>query len=91
MIELSLQVGLCALGFIAHVLKSADQTAAKLTLKEYLSKYPRPTAVAGISAVGALFAFYEMGQLNYTTAFAAGYVANSLADRVTGRAQKVLR
>lgn len=81
------------LGFAAHILKTMKQTANTwdMSVLAYLSNYPKQTALAAIGFIGAMAGFYELEQLNMTTAFAAGYMANSAADVLTGRTIKVMR
>ena len=79
------------LGFSAHVLKTMRQVNWEASIPQYLKKYPRQTLVAFIGFCGALAGVYEMGQLNMTSAFTVGYMANSAADAISGRTIKHLR
>ena len=81
------------LGFIAHILKTMKQAEAtwNMSIFTYLQHYPKQTLAAFIGFVGLMVATFEMGQLNMTTAFACGYMANSAADMIAGRATKVMR
>ena len=93
MTALILQIMLCLLGFSVHIAKSMKQVSSNgnQSVLTYLKTYPLQTWIAFGGAVVGMFGFYEMGQLNYTTAFACGYMANSLADSFGGRVIKQLR
>lgn len=80
-----------ALGFAAHLLKTMKQVNWQKPIVEYFTAYPRITATAFIGFVAAMASVYEMGQLNMTSAFACGYMANSAADTISGRTIKQLR
>lgn len=79
------------LGYAAHILKTMKQVNWERSIYQYLRAYPLQTSAAFIGFIAALAGIYEMGQLNMTSAFAAGYMANSAADSISGRTIKHLR
>ena len=91
--QFCLSILLCLLGFAAHILKSMKQVGNgwDVSVFDYLMKYPKQTGLAFLLVVGVIAGLFETDQLNMTTGFATGYMANSAADMVTGRAIKQLR
>lgn len=79
------------LGYAAHLLKTMRQVKWQRSIFHYIIKYPNQTAAAFIGFVVAMAGLYELGQLNMTSAFAAGYMANSAADTIGGRTVKQLQ
>lgn len=79
------------LGYWSHVLKTMRQVAWQKSIFHYIKEYPNQTAAAFIGFVVAFASLYEMGQLNMSSAFACGYMANSAADTISGRSMKILK
>lgn len=85
----------CAAGFWLHILKSMKQMVGtnfrEMPIWEYVRSHPKQNIISALGVLGALAALHEAGQLNLSSAFGAGYMANSLADAVAGRVVKKLQ
>lgn len=79
------------LGYFAHMLKSMKQAGWTKSIPEYFRAYPKQTLAAFLCCVGAFAGVFEMGQLNMTSAFALGYMADSAADTISGRTIRSLK
>jgi len=79
------------LGFITHVVKKiarVKRDGHAVTPLTYLAIYPYQTFLALVGAVAGLGALHATNQLNAVSAFAAGYMANSVADMLGKRGKK---
>lgn len=86
LIELLTVVALVLLGTLAHVLKrivEVRQDNKEFGIKEYFGLYPYATALMVLTALGTSAGLYAAGELTLVTAFATGYMAQSVA-RATG-------
>lgn len=74
-------MGLVLLGTIAHVLKlvvEKRQTDQTFGMRDYLGLYPYRTALMVLTAVGTSIGLFTAGELTGVTAFATGYMAQSI-------------
>ena len=71
------------LGFLSHVVKKimrVRRDGHAVTPWFYFKVYPYQTFFALVGAVAGLGALHATGMLNAVSAFAVGYMSNSVAD-----------
>ena len=71
------------LGLTAHILKKIARITREgkpITPFAYFARYPYQTIASLIGVVAGLAILKETGQLNTASAFAVGYMANSVSD-----------
>lgn len=74
-------LGVVLLGAMAHVLKlivEVRKDNKQFGIRDYLGLYPYKTALMVLTAIGTSVGLYAAGELTYVTAFATGYMAQSV-------------
>lgn len=74
-------MGLVLLGTFAHVLKlvvEERQTDQTFGLRDYFGLYPYRTGLMVLTAVGTAMGLFTAGELTGVTAFATGFIAQSI-------------
>lgn len=85
---LALTLGLVILGTLAHVLKRVieeRETDKQFGLREYFGLYPYRTALMVLTAIGTSVGLFYAGELTPVTAFATGYMAQSVGAAAGNR------
>jgi hypothetical protein len=76
-------------GLVSHFLKDIvrirKEDGVMINPVEYFVKFPYQSVLAVLSAFSGTVIAYEMGELTMLTAFAVGYMANSVADTIGKR------
>ncbi len=87
---MAIEIIMLLLGLATHFLKALLQmklAGNHLTPIEYWRGHPYQSGLAVVGAVVGFVALYESGNLTSINAFGIGYMANSVADVLGGRAQ----
>lgn len=93
-VSLGLSIAMLIFGVLAHFLKFLIQLkrdGKRISPIKYITSNPLETSFAIIGACVGFIALLQFGKLDPVNAFGIGYMANSIADVLGGRAKGAIK
>ena len=84
--------GIAMLGFVAHLLKKmveAHATNNKVDIWQWFIGHWAQTMLSAVLIAAGLFMLYELGDVNFASAFLMGYTGGSGADALGARTNAI--